>query len=1072
MTEQDSSDNAFSFSGHAVAPAAGTQSNSSQSIDTGGSETSELRPSLPRRPLVAPRGRQISTMQAIEDRDSTPGKRRSSARQSSPPMTPRTKAKPTSSNPPSPIQDATPSGVGSYQQVNAPSSGSDIFTAYQSELAEYKTSLEKATEEESVLQARLNETAAYAYQQFNFLESTTHQEMTSMTEQLQMLNFELQAAQQEDEGATYRIEELERYQTMSNEAASHLEFRYSQLRSEFNEQMGQASAIMVHVGADANAHINQLRLELENAEMNAKQEALAVGYANDQTCALRIEMLEVANQNQTMKHTMSMNVRRLETELDAADMKRDEIMREFRSNIRSEHDRYAECEHHLALEESQLRLQVVHNENLHSRLMTSESKLSEESSSESGGMRDMRMMGLRSELHMKQSLLDRMQHQLTESKNQYHELSCQQARRSSPSRSQSEELQYGMYMQAVRERDNLKVSKAEVDNLYSRARAEILDNESLLKTYQKHFDSIGKKYQDALDKIDHMSKNPNVTSALFDYLHNEIDDRDEMVARLHTEVEAQKESLERAHRDAGRSIRMLNDRRLVIKGATDYSIPESHLTEMHHLANERFAEVEEMSSTIAALKLENQAASSSSQNMPATLLGNPSSAMPRSECEEKCAKLKAELEEMRQEKNVEVRSLQDELKKMEDRKDYYKNNFSQAEDRANDEEQEYRAEAEAFEKLRNEYNTNVKELENLEKDRSKSSVSLREAEKINLQPWPKTTELSSWKGSVVHEVCVASGDRNYEDWKAWLAPCLADQPDLETLAKAPDVRFQSIDAKLSNALRKVIENAGEKSMQVKYDMSMKNQMYGKSGDFIKGRELFAMILISFKSPDHTEVLYNAHHLYMFNYYGDDQLEAFYNKWLDIVYNMKHDDRPSTNSLRDTLFRKIEHSKLMHFDISRYRTFDEGHPEKTYDFLTTMIKGYIARGKQERLLKDRERAVKLSLSSNKTAPAPEDTEKPAAPIKTKKENEAAASSTGDPPKRPKQRRRVKLPQSSQHLLQNPMPTRTTRKAKVGRGDHLHLLTRRRFSAITSSTKEDVTKVTSVFTVILKRSMMPK
>ena len=1028
MTEQDSSDNAFSFSGHAVAPAAGTQSNSSQSIDTGGSETSELRPSLPRRPLVAPRGRQISTMQAIEDRDSTPGKRRSSARQSSPPMTPRTKAKPTSSNPPSPIQDATPSGVGSYQQVNAPSSGSDIFTAYQSELAEYKTSLEKATEEESVLQARLTETAAYAYQQFNFLESTTHQEMTSMTEQLHMLNFELQAAQQEDEGATYRIEELERYQTMSNEAASHLEFRYSQLRSEFNEQMGQANAIMVHVGADANAHINQLRLELENAEMNAKQEALAVGYANDQTCALQIEMLEVANQNQTMKHTMSMNVRRLETELDAADMKRDEIMKEFRGSIRSEHDRYAECEHHLALEESQLRLQMIHNENLQSRLMTSENKASEESLAESSGMRDMRIMGLRSELHMKQSLLDRMQHQLTESKNQYHELSCQQARRLSPSRSPHGGLQHEMYMQIVRERDSLRVSKAEVDKLYSQTRAELIDTENLLKTFQKHFDATGKKYQDALDKIDHMSNNPNVTSNLFDNLHNEIDDRDTAIARLHTEVEAQKESLERAHRDAGRSIKMLNDRRLVIKGATDYSIPESHLTEMHQLASERFAEVEEMPSTIAALKLENQAASSSSQNKPATLLGYPSNAMPRNECEEKCAKLKAELDEMKQEKNVEVRNLQDELRKMEDRKDYYKNNFSQAEDRANDEEQEYRAEAEAFEKLRNEYNTNVKELENLEKDRSKSSVSLREAEKINLQPWPKTTELSSWKGSVVHEVCVASGDRNYEDWKAWLAPCLADQPDLDALAKAPEVRFQSIDAKLSNALRKVIENAGEKSMQVKYDMSMKNQMYGKSGDFIKGRELFAMILISFKSPDHTEVLYNAHHLYVFNYYGDDQLEAFYNKWLDIVYNMKHDDRPSTNSLRDTLFRKIEHSKLMHFDISRNRTFDEGHPEKTYDFLITMIKGYIARGKQERLLRDRERAVKLSLSSTKTAPAPEDAEKPAAPIKTKKENEAAASSTGDPPKRPK----AKAKSDAASVLPTPPKSHADKNNKKGKG----------------------------------------
>ena len=506
-----------------------------------------------------------------------------------------------------------------------------------------------------------------------------------------------------------------------------------------------------------------------------------------------------------------------------------------------------------------------------------------------------------------------------------------------------------------------------------------------------------------------------------------------MINRLNTEVAAQKESIEHAHRDAGRAISKLNDRRLVIKGATDYSIPESHLTEMHHLVNERQTEVEEMSSTIAALKLENQAASSSMQNMQAILHGSSSNAFPRNECEEKCAKLKAELEEMKQEKKSEVQALRDDLTKMEERKDYYKNNFSQAEDRANDEEQELRAEAEAFEKLRNEYNANVIELENLEKDKSRSSVSLREAEKINLQPWPKTTELSSWKGSVVHEVCVASGDRHYEDWKAWLAPCLADQPDLDALAKAPEVRFQSIDAKLSNALRKVIDNAGDKSMQVKFDMSMKNQMYGKSGDFIKGRELFAMILISFKSPDHTEVLYNSHHLYVFNYYGDDQLEAFYNKWLDIVYKMKHDDRPSVNSLRDTLFRKIEHSKLMHFDISRYRTFDEGHPEKTYDFLINMIKGYIARGKQERLLKERERAVKMSLTSNKTTPALEDAGKPAAPTKTKKEDAAAASSTDDPSKvKPK----AKAKNEAASVLSTPSPKshadKNNKKGKGGKG----------------------------------------
>ena len=62
----DSSDNAFSFAGHAAAPAAGTQSNSSQSIDTGGSDNSELRTQVPRRALVAPRGR-LPTIPAIEE---------------------------------------------------------------------------------------------------------------------------------------------------------------------------------------------------------------------------------------------------------------------------------------------------------------------------------------------------------------------------------------------------------------------------------------------------------------------------------------------------------------------------------------------------------------------------------------------------------------------------------------------------------------------------------------------------------------------------------------------------------------------------------------------------------------------------------------------------------------------------------------------------------------------------------------------------------------------------------------------------------------------------------------------
>ena len=92
-----------------------------------------------------------------------------------------------------------------------------------------------------------------------------------MVQQLQVLNSELTAAKQEDEGATYRIEELERYRMMSNEMAHHLEYKYGQLRPEFDKQMGHANPIMIYTGMDAGAQINRLRLELEDAEMNAKQ---------------------------------------------------------------------------------------------------------------------------------------------------------------------------------------------------------------------------------------------------------------------------------------------------------------------------------------------------------------------------------------------------------------------------------------------------------------------------------------------------------------------------------------------------------------------------------------------------------------------------------------------------------------------------------------------------------------------------------------------------------------------------------------------------------------------------------
>ena len=83
-----------------------------------------------------------------------------------------------------------------------------------------------------------------------------------------------------------------------------------------------------------------------------------------------------------------------------------------------------------------------------------------------------------------------------------------------------------------------------------------------------------------------------------------------------------------------------------------------------------------------------------------------------------------------------------------------------------------------------------------------------------------------------------------------------------------------------------------------------------------------------------------------------------------------------------------------------------------------------------MLKEKERAVKISLTSTKTTPALEDAEKLAVPIKTKKEAAAASSSTNDPSKgNPK----AKAKSEAASVLPKPsLKSHADKKNKKGKG----------------------------------------
>ena len=93
--------------------------------------------------------------------------------------------------------------------------------------------------------------------------------------------------------------------------------------------------------------------------------------------------------------------------------------------------------------------------------------------------------------------------------------------------------------------------------------------------------------------------------------------------------------------------------------------------------------------------------------------------------DERFAKLVQEIEDWKSDSIIVIKSLEEshnaeherirnELNDMEARKDKYKSYFNQLEVHLNEEEEACRAESEAFEKVRNEYNEQVKELSELE----------------------------------------------------------------------------------------------------------------------------------------------------------------------------------------------------------------------------------------------------------------------------------------------------------------------------------------------------------------------
>ena len=280
-------------------------------------------------------------------------------------------------------------------------------------------------------------------------------------------------------------------------------------------------------------------------------------------------------------------------------------------------------------------------------------------------------------------------------------------------------------------------------------------------------------------------------------------------------------------------------------------------------------------------------------------------------------------------------------------------------------------------------------------------ITRKEADKVVVPPYPKIMNLESWQSQLITGILAACADPDHDTWIQWINQALLPKPDIENLNFSGGTRFNSIDIKLANAMLGMLKQASaiEEASELLIEVTQKTNLYIKArSGVIKGRQIVAMLMESFRTRDRTDVIYSIEFLTKLQYPGDHKLLQFRASWHQILGRMRPADIPSDNMLRDILYAKVKGSKEMKTELEMYfELVSYDHPARTYTNLLNIIDRNIARRRENRN-SDLTQAGLHSLVQGKhpyAAPAPkgEEGEEPAVPVIP----EGAPRHHGKPPK---------------------------------------------------------------------------
>ena len=153
-------------------------------------------------------------------------------------------------------------------------------------------------------------------------------------------------------------------------------------------------------------------------------------------------------------------------------------------------------------------------------------------------------------------------------------------------------------------------------------------------------------------------------------------------------------------------------------------------------------------------------------------------------------------------------------------------------------------------------------------------ISRKEAERVSLPNWPKIHQLDNWKMQLLMNVLSACADPDTDAWTRWLEQALGLNPDLNLLSDSGGDRFATIDIKMAMGMQNMLRQAPDEAKDVYLDATRHSELRHQQGVIVKGRELVALVMQSFRTSDRTDLVYHIEHLFNLDFPGDKNLVVF------------------------------------------------------------------------------------------------------------------------------------------------------------------------------------------------------